>query len=159
MARIKAAPVEDRGAQAWARLLGVQALIVERIELAFAEAGLPSLAWYDVLWELEKSVGGRVRLHELAERVVLSRSNVTRLIDRLEQARLIAREPCADDRRGYFAVLTPAGKEMRKKIWPVYRGQIETLFSAHLSPTESRAMKLMLDKVRRGVRGARNDKP
>src|SRR5436190_4793296 len=112
-------PISDPGAEAWARLLAVQATLVERIEAVLSSAGLPSLTWYDVLWELEKADGHRLRMHELARGVVLSRSNVTRLIDRLENAKLIAREHCDDDRRGAFAVLTAKGKDMRKRMWSV----------------------------------------
>ena len=139
--------ISDPGAEAWARILSVQATLVERIEGELAAAGLPSLIWYDALWELEKADDGRLRMHELARSVVLSRSNVTRLLDRLVQAGLVAREQCADDRRGAFAAITAKGREMRKQMWTVYRAQIRELFSAHLSATEARMVKLALDKV------------
>ena len=77
-----------------------QDTLLERIETALATADLPPLAWYDVLWELEKAEQGRLRMHQIADRIVLSRSNLTRLADRLEKAGLIAREACPDDRRG-----------------------------------------------------------
>src|SRR5215470_11009274 len=126
----------DPKGHAWALLLAAHATLVERIEAALSEAGLPPLAWYDVLWELEKAEGGKLRMHELARRVVLSRSNLTRLADRLEKAGLIAREDSPGDGRGYHCVVTRAGLAMRKKMWPVYRAEIERLFSAHVTSEE-----------------------
>src|SRR5262245_18253456 len=109
----------DPKEHAWALLLAAHATLVEKIEAALAEAGLPPLAWYDVLWELEKAEVGKLRMHELARRIVLSRSNLTRLADRLESAGLIAREDTPSDRRGYHCAITRAGLAMRKKMWPV----------------------------------------
>jgi len=141
------------GLRAWAVLLAVHATLVEKIEAALAAEGLPPLAWYDVLWELEKAADGRLRMSELAHSIVLSRSNLTRLIDRLEDAKLTARERCPDDRRGAFAVLQPAGREMRRRMWPVYRKQIETLFASHLGEKEAEALHATLAKVLRAARG------
>ena len=79
-------------------------------------------------------------MHELAHAVVLSRSNLTRLVDRLDDAGLTVRERCADDRRGSFASITAAGREMRRRMWPVYRKQIESLFSVHLTLKEAQSL-------------------
>ncbi|MEO7243793.1 MAG: MarR family transcriptional regulator [Rubrivivax sp.] len=141
--------VVDAGQHAWALLLATHASLVERIEAALAAAQLPSLAWYDVLWALERAGDGRLRMHELAQRVVLSRSNLTRLADRLEAAGLIGRERCPDDRRGAYAVLTPAGRALRKRMWPLYRAQIETLFASHLSAQEATTLSDLLTRILR----------
>jgi len=142
----------DLKGHAWAVLLTAHANLVEKIEAALARAKLPPLAWYDVLWELEKAEGGKLRMHELARRIVLSRSNLTRLADRLEDARLVAREDTPHDRRGYHCVVTPAGLAMRKKMWPVYRAEIERLFSRHITLEEARAIG---DALARTVKAAR----
>ncbi len=68
---------KDPKSHAWAVLLTAHATLIEKIEIALAEAKLPPLGWYDALWELEKAEGGRLRMHELARRIVLSRSNLT----------------------------------------------------------------------------------
>ena len=141
------------GLRAWSVLLAVHATLVEKIEAALAAEGLPPLAWYDVLWELEKAADGRLRMSELAHSIVLSRSNLTRLIDRLEDAKLTTRERCPDDRRGAFAVLQPAGREMRRRMWPVYRKQIEALFASHLDEKEAETLHATLAKVLRAERG------
>jgi DNA-binding MarR family transcriptional regulator len=144
----------DPKGHAWALLLTAHATLVEKIEIALGEAKLPPLAWYDVLWELEKADGGKLRMHELARRVVLSRSNLTRLADRLEGAGLIAREDTPHDRRGYHCVITRAGLATRKKMWPVYRAEIERLFSRHVTLGEARAIGEALE---RAVRAAREE--
>jgi DNA-binding MarR family transcriptional regulator len=142
----------DPKGHAWAVLLTAHATLVEKIEAALAKTGLPPLAWYDVLWELEKAEDGKLRMHELARRVVLSRSNLTRLADRLEHAKLVAREDTPHDRRGYHCVITAAGLAMRKKMWPVYKGEIERLFSRHISVEEARVIG---DALGRAVKDSR----
>ena len=122
----------DLKGHAWAVLLTAHATLVEHVEAALAAAGLPALAWYDALWELEKA-GGRLRMRELAQRVVLSKSNLSRLADRLEGADLVERADAADDGRGYDLVLTRAGRAMRRRMWPLYEAQIEALFSRHVT--------------------------
>ena len=137
----------DPRSAAWAALLTAHATLLEAIEKRLAAAGLPPLAWYDVLWELEKADGAKLRMHELAHRVVVSRSNVTRLADRLEAAGLITREACADDRRGAYCVLTVAGRMMRRRMWPVYASEIEALWSSHLTRSEGRVIAEALRRV------------
>ena len=138
---------------AWAVLLTAHATLTGKIEDALAGAKLPPLAWYDVLWELEKAEGGRLRMHELARRIVLSRSNLTRLADRLEHAGLIAREDTPHDRRGYHCVITRAGLAMRKKMWPAYKAEIERLFSRHITVGEARAVGEALARAVKAARG------
>ena len=142
----------DPKSHAWAVLLTAYATLTEKIEAALAEAKLPPLAWYDVLRELERAEGGRLRMHELARRIVLSRSNLSRLADRLEDARLIEREDTRHDRRGYHCVITRAGLAMRKKMWPVYKAEIERLFSRHVTMEEARTIG---DALGRAVKAAR----
>ncbi len=148
------AVANEAGLHAWAVLLSAHATLVERIEAALAAAELPPLAWYDVLWALERADAGQLRMRELAQAVVLSRSNLTRLVDRLEAAGLTARAACADDRRGAYAVITAAGRAMRKRMWPPYRREIETLFAGHLTQKEATTLGELLTKVLRAVRGS-----
>ncbi len=132
---------------AWAVLLKAHARLVDRVEAALQEAGLPPLAWYDVLWSLETVGEGRLRMNELAERVVLSKSNLSRLADRLEAAGLIRREPSPGDRRGYYCAITAEGRAMRKTMWPVYRRQIDRLFGRHVTDDEARIVGACLERV------------
>jgi len=142
----------DPKGHAWAVLLTAHATLIGKIETALAEAKLPPLAWYDVLRELEKAEGGKLRMHELARRIVLSRSNLTRLADRLENAGLIEREDTPHDRRGYHCVITRAGLAMSRKIWPVYKAEIGRLFSGHITLEEARTIG---DALGRAVKAAR----
>ncbi len=141
----------DPRQHAWALLLTAHATLVQRIEDSLAAAGLPPLAWYDVLWELEKA-GGRLRMVELARRVVLSKSNLSRLADRLERAGHAAREDADDDGRGYDLVLTRAGRALRKRMWPTYEAQIQALFARHVNADEARVMGEALARMIRAAR-------
>lgn len=137
----------DPRQRAWARFVTAQALLLERIEDAFAEAELPPLAWYDVLWILENADHGRLRMADLARKAVVSRSNVTRLTDRMEKAGLVARSDCPVDGRGTVCELTPKGRALRARMWPVYKKHIDTLFGAHLGKREAEAIAVTFEKM------------
>lgn len=138
----------------WPLFLTAHAVLVEAIEGRLAQAGLPPFGWYDVLWGLERAPGQRLRMSELADKVVVSRSNLTRLADRLEAAGLIARERSEDDRRGAYAVLTEAGRAMRKRMWPVYQAAIRELFERHLEEADAQAMGQALRRILDETRAA-----
>ena len=129
-------------------LITAHAAAVERIERGLLEAGLPPLSWYDVLLELSAAPGCRLGMHELARAVVLSRSGLTRLVDRLEKAGLLRRESDSTDGRGSFAVPTDRGAGMREKMWPVYARGISEHFGAHLSDEEAEVLIRALGRVR-----------
>lgn len=143
----------DQKGNAWALFLATHTVVLERIEAALTQAQLPPLAWYDVLWELDKAADGKLRMGDLAERVVLSRSNLTRLADRLQKARLLRRETCEDDRRGAYCSITAAGRHMREKMWPIYKQQIDLLFAQHVSPEEARVLASAFEKILRASKG------
>jgi DNA-binding MarR family transcriptional regulator len=86
-------------------------------------------------------------MHELAEAVVLSRSGLTRLVDRLYAEGLVDRAPCPEDRRGQHAVLTAKGRAALRKTWPVYARSIEKHFAGHLSEAEAKRMGKLLSRV------------
>lgn len=120
----------------WRLFLTVHTRLLERVEQDFQQAGLPTFEWYDVLVALKQASDRRLRLSELAQVLLVNRTNVTRLVDRLETAGLIRREACADDRRGAFAVLTEAGLEIQQKMWVVYADSIARYFGCHLTETD-----------------------
>ncbi|MFF2493468.1 MarR family winged helix-turn-helix transcriptional regulator [Agromyces sp. NPDC058064] len=95
--------------RAWESLLRLHAAVLPRLERAVADGGGLPLSWYDVLLELNDA-GGRLTMGQLAERVVLSRTRVSRLVDELVAAGLVAREVNPDDGRSAFAVLTADGR-------------------------------------------------
>ena len=137
----------DDGIAAWRALLRAHSAALRAIEADMVAAGTMSLGWYDVLLELWAAPDQRLRMQELGHRVVLSRTRVSRLVDELEAAGYVRREPCPDDRRSAFAVLTPDGRNARRKAARVYLASIERNFSRHLTGTQRRAIELGLTKV------------
>jgi DNA-binding MarR family transcriptional regulator len=137
----------DGGVLAWAALLRCHAALVPAVSRrVYRETGLP-LAWYDVLLELQAADGGRLRIQELGERVVLSRSRVSRVVDAMVQDGLVMRVEDPEDRRSTFAVLTPEGHDRFRRVAPVYRLAIEEHFVAHLSAAEQKAIARGLERV------------
>jgi DNA-binding MarR family transcriptional regulator len=117
------------------------------IEADLATAGLPSLSWYDALYELYLAPGRHLRMNELARSALLSRSGLTRLVDKLEQEKLIERKSCPSDGRVQHAQLTDKGIEVLRRIWPVYRAGIAKYFAVHLTAAEARELEAALAKV------------
>jgi DNA-binding MarR family transcriptional regulator len=105
---------------AWRNFLQAHAVLVRRLEAdLLAEHQLP-LASYDVLVQLVEAPERRLRMTELAQRVLISRSGLTRLVDRLEREGLVRREACDDDARGLFAVLTEDGFQRLRRASPTH---------------------------------------
>ena len=143
-------PEEDRLA-AWAAMLhGHLALVGVLDHELIAEVGLP-LTWYDVLVNLH-AAGGRLRMQELARSIVLSKSGLTRLVDRMVAAGLVAREPCEGDKRGLLAVLTDRGRETLRTAAPVHLRGIEDHFGRHVSPEEAEVVRSVFERVLAALR-------
>ena len=148
------AELDETHLAAWRALLNAHAALIARIERELAEAGVIPLTWYDVLVELYEAPDRRLRLHELADAVVLSRSGLTRLVDRLAEAGLLCRQPDPTDRRGAFAVLTDEGLAALRRAWPVYARGIAAHFARHLSEPEARVIAAAFERVRAAAREA-----
>ena len=116
---------------AWQTVVRVQARVAARAEDALAEARLPPLVWHDVLRTLQEAECG-IRMFEVADAIVMSRSGLTRLIDRLEEAGLVERRICPSDRRGNFLAITDAGRETLARMWTVYEGVISAEFGGRV---------------------------
>jgi len=111
-------------ATAWEAILRVHAVVLPRLErIVLSESGM-TLAWYDVLLELNVA-GGQLTMGELGHRVVLSRSRVSRVVDELANAGLVAREPNPGDRRSSFASLTVDGRKRFLAVAKVYLPAID----------------------------------
>jgi DNA-binding MarR family transcriptional regulator len=128
----------------WPLFLRAQALLIGAMEERLKAVALPPLEWYDVLWALERAPDQRLRMHALADQLVLTRFNVTRLVDRLQAAGLVARERTSEDGRGACAVLTDKGRDLRRRMWPVYRAAIDELFERRLGAGDHAALQRML---------------
>ena len=133
--------------QAWARLLRAQRILLERVETALKEAGLPPLSWYDVLLELSRNDHDGLRQYEIAERILLSKHNLTRLLDRLEARGLVVRGACPEDARGNIVSITAKGRSLQKRMWPVYADAVKTHFSGRLTAKDLDSLSRILGKV------------
>lgn len=141
------------GLEAWRRLLTAHSRATAAIERDLEAAGVLPLGWYDVLYALYEAPDNCLRMHELADAVVLSRSGLTRLVDRLDKAGYVTRSPCPEDRRGQHAVLTARGKAALRKTWPVYERSIREHFTRHFSDAESRRISSLLERASGGTPG------
>lgn len=132
---------------AWRTFLRAHAHVTRRLEVELlAEHDLP-LASYDVLVQLSEVPDRRLRMTELAERVLLSRSGLTRLVDRLERDGLVCREPSPEDARGTLAVLTDAGLQRLRDAWPTHRRGVAEHVTDRLTLEELATLHQLLDKL------------
>jgi DNA-binding MarR family transcriptional regulator len=127
---------------AWRAFLRAHSTMLRRISRDLEDEGLPPLSWYDVLGALREAPERSLKQVELAERVLLSNSGLSRLVDRIESKGLVERRSCPSDRRSFFVALTDDGAEMHELMWPVYaRGIAEDFLPALGSnPCEVRQM-------------------
>jgi DNA-binding MarR family transcriptional regulator len=138
---------EDEGILAWSAFLRAHAAVVRRIEGDVeAKARLP-LGWYDVLLELNAAPGRRMRMQELGEAAVLSRSRVSRIVDELVAAGLAERRPNPDDRRSSFAVITDEGRKTLRRAAPVYLGAVREHFVAGLTPGQLASVRTAMEAL------------
>jgi DNA-binding MarR family transcriptional regulator len=133
---------------AWRALLGAHAELTERIDRAMREGGAIPLHWHHALVGLHEAPERRLRLGELARAALLSRSGLSRLVDRLEEAGLLRREACGDDARGAYAVLTPAGLAALRRAGRIYGREIQRLFGQHVTDREAAVISGAVGRVR-----------
>jgi DNA-binding MarR family transcriptional regulator len=145
--------IEEPYLNAWRSFLNAHAAVLARVEDELSSAGLPPLSWYDVLWPLYRARKRTLRAGELAASVVtISRSGLTRLVDRIEAAGLLRRRPSARDRRGTEIVLTREGAAMLRRMWPVYAAEIRRSFVDVLGDDEAAALHDSLVRVHEAAR-------
>ena len=117
-----------------------------------ANAGLPDLSWYDLLWALYRQPERGLRVNQLAREVVLSPTAMSRFVDRVEAAGYVRREPDPDDRRALRIVITDAGVDALRRMWPVYAQGIERHFAPALGGSPARARR-MFERIAESARG------
>lgn len=150
--------LNDAELTAWRIFLNAHATAVGRIEEDLGrEGGLP-LVDYDVLIALEHAPDNRLRLRDLNQRVVLTRSGVTRLVDRLETIGLVRRERCQEDRRAIYAALTDEGRAAIERTWPIYARGIQQHFARYLSPEHMSVLTVELHQVANQSPGSADDR-
>lgn len=132
---------------AWIALMRAQQVTLLKIERAFREAKLPPHAWYDALWELDRAGAAGLRPFEIERRMLIAQSNISRLLDRLEEQGYVERQPCEEDGRGQTIVITPSGRDLRKRMWPVYARAIGEAVGRRVSEREAANLASLLTKL------------
>ena len=131
----------------WRAFIRAHATVTRRLERDLDEAGGLTLSELDVLLTLQRASEGTLRMNDLASRVVLTKSGITRLVDRLEDARLVERRACPSDRRGFNAVLTAAGRAaIRRTIGTHLRG-VAAAFADHIDDRSRPVVRATLERI------------
>ena len=138
--------MDDDELAVWRAFLNAHAHVTRRIGRDLADAGLPDLGWYDLLWTLYRAPGRSLRVNELAREVVLSPTAMSRFVDRAEAAGVVRREPDPADRRALQVTLTDEGVALLRRMWPVYERGIEEHFAAQLGASGER-LRRVLERV------------
>ena len=129
-------PLGDTELRAWRGLLRAHASMVKRLDAELEAAHALPLMSYEVLLHLADADGCKMRMCDVAESVLLSRSGLTRLIDRLERDGLVERVSCPDDARGAFARLTDAGRAKLRAASQTHLVGVREHFLGHFSQSE-----------------------
>jgi DNA-binding MarR family transcriptional regulator len=137
----------DNAVSAWAGLLKVHAALVPELDRELQQRHQLPLTWYDVLLELNSAPERRLTMGELGQRATVSRTRVSRVVDELARAGLVAREPHPADKRSAYAVLTQAGRNRLRQAAPTYLAAIRRRFAAHLTAEEGTEMAKALQRV------------
>jgi DNA-binding MarR family transcriptional regulator len=139
--------VGERSLESWRAFLSAHARVLRSLETELGvEQQLP-LADFDVLSRLSEAPGGALRMHDLADSVLLSRSGLTRLVDRLVRDGSVSREPSPGDLRGKLAVLTPAGLRRLRRATPVHLRGVSQHFLSRLTALELSTLRGLMDRL------------
>lgn len=139
--------LDQKQLTAWRTFITAHATVIDLIEHELAETEQLPLSSYDVLLALVEAPNRRLRMYELAHAVVLSRSGLTRLVDRLEQEGLLRRDRNGPDRRATYAVLTLKGFRAFRRAWPIYAQGIARHFARYLTDEEHYMLTKALTRV------------
>lgn len=126
--------------ESWRTFLVAYARCTRELDYRLQESGHIPLDVYDVLVTLEYQTESRLRLKDLADRIVSSRSGLSRLVDRLEDKGYVRREACTRDKRGLYAVLTPEGQAARLAAWKVLEPAIQDLWGELVTADHAREL-------------------
>ncbi len=139
---------------AWRGLLRVHAGMTKTLDADLIREHRLPLSSYEVLLYLADSPQGRLRMSELADSVLLSRSGLTRLVDRLERDGLLRRQRCEEDQRGWFAEITDEGRELFERARATHLDGVRERFLSRLTSDDQRALAAIWEKVSPGAAGS-----
>jgi len=138
---------DDEGIAAWSAFLRAHAALVPAIDAELRRTtGLP-LSWYDVLLELNASPHRRLRMQELGQQAVISRTRASRVVDELVAAGYVRRQPNPDDKRSSFASMTDDGRRVFRRAAPKYLDAVRRQFSGRLSSSQLRVIRDALEMI------------
>jgi DNA-binding MarR family transcriptional regulator len=143
--------LDDPRLRAWRAFLFAQAAVLRELETELVADEQLSLGEYDALTQLAIPEDRRLRMGELADRLVISRSGVTRLVDRLEAQGLVVRSTCTPDGRGAYAVLTSAGLARLRDAVPTHLRHVDEHFLSLLTPDELEVIEAAMTAVARAT--------
>ena len=137
----------DPRMRAWRAFLEAHARVTELLESELQREKNLSLAWYDVLVQLQEADGHRLRMTELAQRVLLSKSGLTRLVDRMCAVGFVRRTPDKEDRRGRWVCLTQAGDARLSDAAETHIRGVHAHFADRLTDAEALAVEAVLSAI------------
>ena len=138
----------------WRGLLRVHAGMTKSLDAELMREHRLPLSSYEVLLYLADSPEGRLRMSELADSVLLSRSGLTRLVDRMERDGLLRRQRCEEDQRGWFAEITDEGRELFERARVTHLDGVRQRFLNHLTSDEQRTLAALWEKLSPGAAGS-----
>jgi len=133
--------------RAWRGLLRAHSCLAKRLDAELEAAHRLPMSSYEVLSHLEDQTGGRMRMCELAEQAQLSRSGLTRLVDRLEREGLLERCSCDHDARGAYACLTEIGRERVEEARVTHLAVVREHFLSRFSESELSVLADMWERI------------
>lgn len=133
--------------EVFARLMRAHRTALSTVESALNEAGLPPLAWYDVLLEVERVGPDGIRPFELQNELLLPQYGISRLLNRIEKAGYLERLSCEEDGRGQRLIITQSGRKIRKGMWIVYGKAIERAVGSKLASSQAAELSRLLKRL------------
>jgi DNA-binding MarR family transcriptional regulator len=139
--------LDDDRLAAWRAFIRAHAHVLAHLSRELVDEESLAATWYDVLVQLSEADGQQLRMQDLADRVLLSQSGLTRLVDRMEKDGLVERVRCSEDGRGLFTQLTPAGLETLRRAYPTHLRGVRTWFADLLTDEEAAVLAGALTRI------------
>ena len=139
--------------QFWIALNRSQRAAFRAIDHGLNAKGMPSLKWYDVLWELERHADG-LRPFEIEKELLFEQSNLSRQIRKMVDAGLVRQLSVPTDGRGHLLLITEKGKQARREMWKTYSALIQQHVGSRISPCEAKRLADILALFARSANSA-----
>lgn len=131
----------------WGYILQAQSSIVQEADRQLKEAGMIPLVWYDIILIINKSKDRKLRLNEIVKRMVLTKSGISRTVDRMMEEGYLKKEKCKEDGRGIYIIYTQKGYSEFRKAWAIYSKVIKQMLVDKLTDDEIENLRSSLGKI------------